>query len=78
MGNAQLDPFTVDSVQVTYRRCAADDGGAVFIQSAADYMRYGIVEELLEETDFYKRIAEQSQWVSQFIEPNRQLVGGTV
>ncbi|RHP30690.1 DUF5702 domain-containing protein [Lachnotalea sp. AF33-28] len=60
-------PFTVDSVQVTYRRCAADDGGAVFIQSAADYMRYGIVEELLEETDFYKRIAEQSQWVSQFM-----------
>lgn len=60
-------PFTADSVQVTNRRCAADDGGAVFIQSAADYMRYGIVEELLEETDFYKRIAEQSQWVSQFM-----------
>lgn len=60
-------PFTADSVQVTARICAADDGGAVFIQSAADYMRYGIVEELLEETDFYKRIAEQSQWVSQFM-----------
>lgn len=60
-------PFRADSVQVTARSCAVDDGGAVFIQSATDYMRYGIVEELLEETDFYKRIAEQSQWVSQFM-----------